>query len=129
MALDKVKYWTDLANYDIDTADLMFSGGRWLYVGFMCHQAIEKVLKAHWCAVRDDDTPYLHNLIKLATSCGLITKMTHEQQNLIASLMPMNIEARYPSYKENLSSKMNEAFCKQLLEETKALKSWIESKH
>ena len=36
MDLDKVKYWTELSDYDFDTADAMFRTGRWLYVGFMC---------------------------------------------------------------------------------------------
>ena len=37
MAIDKVKYWKELADYDIETAEVMYNGGRWLYVGFMCH--------------------------------------------------------------------------------------------
>lgn len=40
MAIDKVTYWKELADYDIDTAEVMFTGGRWLYVGFMCHQVV-----------------------------------------------------------------------------------------
>lgn len=45
MAIDKVTYWKELADYDIDTAEVMFTGGRWLYVGFMCHQVVEKQLR------------------------------------------------------------------------------------
>ena len=46
MATDKVAYWLDIADYDIDTAEAMYTTERWLYVAFMCHQAIEKTLKA-----------------------------------------------------------------------------------
>lgn len=35
MAIDKVTYWKELADYDIDTAEVMYNGGRWLYVGYM----------------------------------------------------------------------------------------------
>ncbi len=45
MAIDKVKYWKELADYDIETAEVMYNGGRWLYVGFMCHLVIEKTIK------------------------------------------------------------------------------------
>jgi len=38
MATDKVAYWLDIANYDLDTAEAMHQTGRWLYVAFMCHQ-------------------------------------------------------------------------------------------
>ena len=30
MGIDKVKYWKELADYDIDTAEVMYDGGRWL---------------------------------------------------------------------------------------------------
>jgi len=39
---DKAKYWIDIADYDIETAKAMLVSKRYLYVGFMCHQAIEK---------------------------------------------------------------------------------------
>lgn len=42
---DKVKYWLDLSNYDIETAIAMQKSKRYLYVGFMCHQTIEKNFK------------------------------------------------------------------------------------
>lgn len=39
---EKVAYWLDIADYDIDTAEAMYKTKRWLYVAFMCHQSIEK---------------------------------------------------------------------------------------
>ena len=68
MATDKTAYWLDIADYDLDTAEAMHQTGRWLYVAFMCHQVIEKTLKAYWCATRDDDPPYTHNHKRLANS-------------------------------------------------------------
>jgi HEPN domain-containing protein len=41
---DKVKYRMELAEYDLDTAKVMLNSERFLYVGFMCHQAVEKIL-------------------------------------------------------------------------------------
>lgn len=38
MTVDKVTYWIDLADYDLDTSETLYKGGRWLYVAFMCHQ-------------------------------------------------------------------------------------------
>ena len=45
--MDKVQYWIDIAEYDMETASAMLQTGRYLYVGFMCHQTMEKILKAH----------------------------------------------------------------------------------
>ena len=98
---EKVTYWLDLADYDLETAEGLYVVKRWLYVGFMCHQVIEKTLKAYWCKTRDDDPPYIHNLAQLSIRSELYEQMTPEQKLIIAVLMPMNIEARYPEYKEN----------------------------
>ncbi len=41
----KAAYWLDAAEYDLQTAKAMLETKRYLYVGFMCHQTIEKALK------------------------------------------------------------------------------------
>jgi len=38
----KVQYWQEMSEYDLATAKAMLQTGRYLYVGFMCHQAVEK---------------------------------------------------------------------------------------
>lgn len=53
--------------------------------------------------------------------------MSEEQLGLIAELMPMNIEARYPSYKEELAKKLTPEYCVFLINKTKELKRWIEN--
>ncbi len=42
---EKIEYWLDIASYDLKTARAMLRTKRFLYVGFMCHQVIEKVKK------------------------------------------------------------------------------------
>lgn len=48
---DKIKYWVEISDYDFETAQAMLATGRFLYVGFMCHLVIEKILKAYWSKV------------------------------------------------------------------------------
>jgi HEPN domain-containing protein len=55
---EKVRYWTDTAQYDLDTARAMLEARRFLYVGFMCHQTIEKVLKGFYVYTRKSNPPY-----------------------------------------------------------------------
>jgi len=43
---ERAEYWIEIADYDIATAKAMLQTGRYLYVGFMCQQTIEKSLKA-----------------------------------------------------------------------------------
>ncbi|MBR4517127.1 MAG: HEPN domain-containing protein [Bacteroidaceae bacterium] len=122
---ERVKYWLDIAAGDLDTAEYLFKGGRWLYVAFMCHQVIEKTLKAYWTASQDDDPPYTHSHIKLIEGCGLMPEINEEMLRFLAMMVPMNIEARYPQYKQNVAATLNQDVCEHILEQTKRLHQWI----
>ncbi len=128
-AKEKTQYWLELENYDIDTASAMLETRRFLYVGFMCHQAGEKSLKAHHCATRDDDPPYIHSLRRLAEASGLLANLTPEQLRLLFELEPMNISARYPADKARILEDLNADRCRSLIDQTKELLNWIERKH
>ena len=125
MATDKTTYWLDIADYDLDTAEALHNSGRWLYVAFMCHQVIEKTLKAYWCATRDDDPPYTHNHKRLADGCGLYQQLTTDQREFSETITNYNIEARYPEDKEELARTLTPQACRQIIDETKQLQQWI----
>ena len=125
---DRVKYWTDLSDYDFETAKAMFTTGRWLYVGFMCHQTIEKIFKAYWCTKSAQATPMSHNIINIAQSCGLNSMLDENQKMFISEIMPLNIEARYPSYKASLLNSLSKERCKDILEKTCSLQRWIKDR-
>lgn len=56
----KVTYWIEMSDYDLETAKAMLATGRYLYVGFMCHQTIEKILKAFWSKNREGTPLKIH---------------------------------------------------------------------
>jgi len=41
---EKHEEWLKQADYDMDTADAMFTSARYLYAVFMCHLSIEKCI-------------------------------------------------------------------------------------
>ena len=49
-------------------------------------------------------------------------------KDFIDELEPLNIEARYPAYKERLLKSLDEAKCIQLILNTKDLQLWIKQK-
>ena len=125
---EKVQYWQELSDYDLDTAEAMFCTKRWLYVGFMCHQVLEKILKAYWCATQQDNPPFIHSLTRLVEGSGLMSQMEEQQLMFLDEMMPMNIEARYPSYKLSLAQGLNAEVCKQMINTTKELQLWIKNR-
>lgn len=125
---DNVTYWTELSDYDFETAKAMLETKRYLYVGFMCHQVIEKILKAYWSKVLNEPPLKIHSLSRLAEKTELDKMMSEEQLDFIDELEPLNIEARYPSYKERLSRSLNAERCNNLIRQTDNLRIWIKNK-
>ena len=125
---EKVKYWLDLSDYDYDTAFAMQQSGRYLYVGFMCHQTIEKMLKAYFTLVNSEPAPYTHSLSYLAKKAGIYESFPDEFKDFIDVLEPLNIQTRYPSHKEKLMQGLTKEKCEEILKNTKELQSWIKAK-
>jgi HEPN domain-containing protein len=114
---EKINYWIDLAEYDLETAKAMHNTKRYLYVGFMCHQVIEKILKGYYWKILQQEPPYIHNLSILAKQADLFDKLSEEQKNFLDYLEPLNIRSRYPGDKSDLISfltdeKMSGYYCK-----------------
>jgi len=125
---EKVEYWLELSDYDLETAKVMLTGKRYLYVGFMCHQTIEKALKAYYQFIKNEIPPKIHNLLFLANDTGLLLLMNEEQINFLTAISPLNIESRYPEYKERIFKILDRKTSKNLLEKTGILQKWIKEK-
>ena len=83
-----IKYWLTTAEYDLVTAKSMLKTKRYLYVGFMCHQSIEKVLKAYYVKIKNKVPPYTHNLLFLAEETGIYMLFSEKQRDLLNELRP-----------------------------------------
>ena len=125
---DIIKAWLDHVHEDISAAEDLHKTGHHLYVGFLCHQAFEKVLKAYYVAKNEDDPPFTHSHTRLLTVCGLIDELTEEQLRFVALMEPMYIKARYPEQKAEAAKMLNKEACEYIIETTKLLTQWIEAK-
>lgn len=125
---EKIKYWLEISDYDLKTAESMQKTKRFLYVGFMCHQVTEKILKALYVLTKESTPPYTHNLTFLAKESGIFPELSEDEKDFLDLLDPLNIEARYPSYKEKLQKALNKKKCKEILNQTKEFQRWIKKK-
>ncbi len=59
---EKYVYWRILSDYDFETAKCLIGGKRWVYVSFVCHQSVERLLKGMHIYHTNTETPKTHNL-------------------------------------------------------------------
>lgn len=125
---EKVKYWIELAEYDLETAQAMLRSKRFLYVGFMCHQTLEKLFKAYYTFKKSDAPPYSHSLSYIAKKGDFYNCFTEAEKDFIDQIEPLNIEVRYPSHKERLLKSLTVDKCIEIIDKTNKIKVWIEKK-
>jgi len=123
--MDKiVAHWVERAKYDLETAKAMLDTARYLYVAYMCQQAVEKLLKAMMAYQGKENMP-VHNLIRLSELAEIRDNLNSEQFKFLAELTPYCIEARYGDYKENLSEIINKEKAKEVYRKTKEIFRWL----
>ena len=125
MSSNNIQYWINIAEYDLQVAASMLEKKHYLYVGFMCHQAIEKLLKAYYVKNKKEIPPYIHNLDKLIDKSGIRNLINKEFEDFIDELIPLNIQARYPSYIEEIHKLITKDKAEYLLKKTKEIFKWL----
>ena len=91
---EKASEWLKQADYDLETAEYLFSGDRYLYTVFMCHLAIEKALKGLYEKKLEELPPKTHNLLYLLKKIG--NKPEIKLAQFIVTLNQASITTRYP---------------------------------
>jgi len=121
---EKVEYWVDLSDDDFRVAKDLLKLEHFLYVGFMCHQCIEKIFKAAYEHRINNTPPFVHDLLLIANRSGIFEMLADEHIVFIEQLSPLNIRARYPDYKKEMTKEMTKDVCKHLIIKTKELQQW-----
>ncbi len=120
----EIKNWLAMVKYDLKTADQMFKTGRYVYVIFMCHLAVEKSLKAIISSESNKVPPKTHDLIYLLR----LTKIERLPQDLLDFIGMINnaaIVTRYPEDLSKLVSNYPKVVTQKYLAKTKELIKWI----
>ena len=121
---EKIQYWINLSDNDLKVAHTLLKGKHYLYVGFMCHQVIEKIFKAYYTKLKTDTPPHTHDLRYIAIVADFWKDLSDIQQMQVIELLPLQIEARYPEYKNRIAQSLTEQKCKKLIEQVKLLQQW-----
>ena len=115
--------WIALADYDLETARHMLATRRYLYVVFLCHLALEKILKAHVAEVTQTFPIKTHDLIYLVKKIGL--ELPQIYIDFIGKINTASIPTRYPDDLQRSLKEFSEPVAKDYLKQTTELVQWL----
>ena len=115
--------WIEMAEYDLETAQHMFTAGRYLYVVFICHLVLEKILKAHVTEVTQTIPPKSHDLIFLIRKSNLELPQTNLE--FLGKINNASIPTRYPDDLQRALHEYTEEVASEYLRQTEENMQWL----
>lgn len=118
--------WFKQADYDLDTAEFMFSGERYFYSVFICHLSIEKALKGIYIRKFKDAPPKTHNLLYLLEFIDL--DLPEDMYDFVFTLNRVSVLTRYPDNLQKMLEDYNREKTSEILGKSKELLRWLKEK-
>lgn len=104
----------------------MLATERYLYVVFMCHLSLEKMLKAHVVQVTQDFAPRTHDLIFFASQ-GRVNKIPENHLEFIGKINNASILMRYPDDLQRAIKAYSKSIAKEYLTQTEEAIEWLQT--
>ncbi len=120
--------WIEIAEYDFASAKDMFKMGRYPYVAFMCHLAIEEILKAVIIFKTKFYPPRYNNLELLAKEAELAEELNEEQKDVLMEISFFYKKIKYPYDFINLKNALKKEDAAFVIKKTEELLKWIKQK-
>ena len=115
--------WLRQAEYDFQTAEYMFAGGRYAYTVFMIHLAVEKALKGVYQKKFNEIPPRTHSLIYFVNKTGVT--LPESIGKLFVKLDQASVATRYPEDLVKLQSVYTSTVVQEILSQTKEALEWV----
>jgi len=119
-----IQKWLDRVVYDMDTARAMLQTKRYIYVIFMCQQAVEKCLKA-FLIHRGLDIVPVHNLRRLAELAEIIGELEDASLLKLDFMTRFYLNARYKEDIQELSRGITKGVSKDFIEFSEEMIRWL----
>ena len=121
--LKATENWLSQVDYDLATAEHMLHTGRYIYVVFMSHLALEKMFKALVTEETRMLPPRTHNLVDLAQQGKL--NLSQAQRDFIGKINNASIATRYPADLVQLMAQYSAPVVRDYLEQTQEIITWL----
>jgi HEPN domain-containing protein len=119
----KPEEWFKQADYDMKTAEYLFTGRRYIYSVFFCHLALEKALKGLYEKRLSEIPPKVHNLLYLIEKIGL--ELPDDLFKWIFALNRISIPISYPEDLRKMQKEYNNKKTKEIIQTTREILKWL----
>ena len=124
MMREEIHSWMELAESDLEVAQILHNAEKFAGAVYHCQQALEKALKALYITEVGAMFPRTHSLAEIAEP----TSFPKDKVDFLRDLTAKYIDTRYPSFPtEKISDIYDEEYSRQVLITTEELVEWIRS--
>lgn len=121
----EAELWKEDSDYDLATAQDLYEKKRYNYAVFLARQSVEKLLKACYLILLEEQIPREHNLAELARSC--FEEVPIDIMEDIIFLNPHYTVTRYVDASLGTPSDIyDESTAKEAIENAEKVRKWIE---
>lgn len=124
---DMINHWVESAEQDFTAMNHLYEKKDYSWSLFVGHLVIEKLLKAYFIKVKNEQPPFIHDLNRIAEKACL--ELTDEQKNILDTVTTFNLRARYTDYKADFYKKCNLKFTELWKTKIEEFASWIKTQH
>ncbi|MEK7842458.1 MAG: HEPN domain-containing protein [Deltaproteobacteria bacterium] len=122
----KPSEWFKQAVYDMDTAEYMFEGKRYVYAVFMCHLSVEKTLKGLYQVILKEIPPNTHSLLFLLEKINI--DLPQELYDFVFTLNRVSVPTRYPDDLAKIMKEFDRKKTKEILIKGKEVLKWLKAR-
>ncbi len=120
---DILNYWLKSSDNDYKTMLNLIKSKDYHWALFMGHLVIEKLLKAYYIKNINSNTPFNHDLLRIAEKTNL--SLSDQQKDILDLITTFNIKARYDDYKLEFYKKCTKKFTDESIKKIKEMRKWI----
>ncbi len=120
-----IKYWIDSSDRDFKTMKNLLKAREYHWALFIGHLVVEKLLKAYYVKNVDNQSPFTHNLLRLAEKSNL--DLNETQKDFLVTVTAFNIQARYDDYKLAFYKTCTQEYTEKWAGEIKRFRKWIKA--
>lgn len=120
---NRVAYWFNSANHDLDVAEALFQAGKYDWCLFIGHLVLEKTLKACYAKNIGEFPPRIHDLVRLADLAQI--EFDDATLEFLDAANTFNISTRYPDEKLRFYKMCTHDFADENFLRIKEIQKWL----